>query len=546
MKAFITFDQAIFTTVERKLEFGGRSYSPDRGKAFFDGILCHTLPSRNANGRGFAPKTLARSFSTARNQLVDFDHRLAFYSSDATKTEDRVCGGIVDVEFPDVETALASFAKGTPVPLRALLVAYRKAKGVDKMIDDIADEVANWRTSIEIEYAVRTAALFHDGKFIPVDKASKELRAGGTPNSVDDFEGKTLTFCPGGEDGEMLITGAAFTRWPADTKAALSQMAACAQPKKVLMLNAGWHSADDWRQAVATALPPVEGEPAKPAQVKSSMVCGDTMPAGADKHTHQMLQDMSVAGGDHSHYARVVSVAPVSGGGVSIEGVTSPKAEWDRNGNFVSEHSHMFKLGDMVRSDMAAVVRLEDPNMKGVIKHLRELATALATSNPEQAKESAAQADRLEKTLTTEGVEEVVAGRIKSGDLVAKATHEAAVAEAKKLGEKTVRDELATKEQAEKDRVAALATRTKALSDAKINLKFALTPERTIEQEVAAIPAGAEGEKRFQDRFAEWQHIAKTTGQMVATAAAPAEPPPVPLAPASIAGAAMKKVRGLV
>jgi len=677
MKTFITYESAICTEIEHKIEFGGKVYRPDRAKAMFDAVICHSLPKGNANDRGFSAATLANSYRSAELQLCDFDHRLDFYGN-TDDGEDRVCGTIAAIEYPDREKAIKAAAAGDPVPLRALLVAFRKAKGVEKMIADIASKKWNWRTSIEVEYAVDEAALFDtvDKKFYAWDECDEEMKALVKPAAVEDYKGHKMLFCPGGKDGNFVVSGCAFTRWPADKDATLQQMAACEKPTKIILLSAGWRNGSDYRQAIATAAAaaktanadddhlaqetaaeawhgsdapdkffayvpkeaqgqdgkkslrkfplaskekkgldpailrdalarfsqaniPAAEKPKVRAKILAAVAHWNTRhpdqkittsdksgsdpiigytDAGPDGHKHPITKNLMIlpAGLEgqpkHGHYMAMMSLE-TEPDGLHLCGVTSLRGDWmspgmidqvpDDNGlvnggtgsndfdadDVYTEHCHTFDLGGMGHSELSGVVGVEVESMdiKERISALRKSAQAVATSNPAESKVLMDLANQMEKEHATEDVEQVVAARIKNGDLVPKAQYETAVSTARKEGEEKVRKELEDSKKSEELKAQTIAARMDAIKKAKLEPTFALGKDKTIASVVSAIPVGEAGDKVFAERLDEWITISKQTGQMVAkegaaateTASTTATRPPVASSNSS-AGAASK------
>ncbi len=234
----------------------------------------------------------------------------------------------------------------------------------------------------------------------------------------------------------------------------------------------------------------------------------------------------------HSHYMAMMS-CEAEPDGMHLIGVTSCRAEYVPNDNGMDngsgtyiEHCHTFDLGGAGHSELSGVVDDQEAasmNTKDRIKAFRDAAQAVATSNPTEGKRLTAIADEMEKEVAVEGVEETIAARVKNGDLFPKAVHETALAGARTEGEAKVRKELEDAKKAEEAKATTIASRIDALKKAKIDPKFALTANRTVEQTVAAIPVGTEGDKMFAERMEEWTNLQKTTGQMTATEAAATE-----------------------
>ena len=589
---FMTVSE-LCTEVHTKIEMCGRTFKPDRAKAMFEAKICHSLPKGNLNDRGFTAQTLANSYKSAEFQLCDFDHRLGFYGT-SEDGEDRVCGTIAAIEFPDKADAIELAAEGKAVPLRALLVAYRKAKGVETMLKDIDDGKYNWRTSVEVEYALANAALYDtvDKKFFPWSECTQEMKALVTANAVANYKGHKMLFIPGGEDGQLLVSGCAFTRWPADKDATLDQMAAS---KKTIILNTGWQSKNDYQQAIARALtaplidkdaaavgkkpkplgefmqlvaslPPLQkakeyckaieeialwnsknpGAVIDVSEVfKANPIIGHTDEAGDDKHKHAITKNMLVLpAAGHAHYMGMMSVENERDG-LHLCGVTSCRGSYSPNGegqNTYSEHCHTFDLGGMGSAKMSGVDEREVASMdiKERIKTLRDTAQTLATTNPAESKRLTELAGVMEKEVANDGVEEIIAARIKNGDLIPKNIHESAVATAAKDGEAKVRKDIEDAKKLEQERATTLASRMEAITKAKIDPKFAIGKDRTVESEVASIPVGPDGDKKFADRVEEWTTIMKSTGQMTAKAAAAGEHRPAVASTSSLSADEVK------
>jgi len=155
------------------------------------------------------------------------------------------------------------------------------------------------------------------------------------------------------------------------------------------------------------------------------------------------------------------------------------------------------------------------------IKFLREQAKALEAKHPELAKvwnDHASEVEKeAQKAKASDDVEATIAARIKNGDLVPKAAHETAVAEAEKKGKEAALKEVEEKAAAEKKKQETVASRLKEIADAGLDPKFALGKDRTIESVVAAIPVGEEGDKHFAERKEEWITLSKKTGQATAS-----------------------------
>ncbi len=524
-KAFLTFETALCTELKKKIEFCGKTFEPDQAKAIFEAVLCHTLPGGNLNGRGFTAKTMAKSYKSAQNQLCDFNHRLQFYGNSESDT---VCGTIAAIDFPDLDAAVELSSKGTPVPLRGVLVAYRKAAGVEKMLAECASGKKRWRTSVEVEYIVNESALYDTvtNTFYPWPECNDEMKALVKEESVGNYKGNKMLFIPGGEDGEVLISGCAFTCWPADPKADLEQMAACHTPTKedTIRVNAGWRNGEEYRQAVASltslTISNAKFDKFKSEHFSSNPIIGYTDPDADDGHKHGITKNLMILPANgHSHYMGMMSVENEPDG-MHVCGVTSTYEKYMGDGRYTGTHCHTFDLGSMGSSTMGGVehgMEVSSMDMKARIKMLRDSAQAVATSNPNEHKRLTDLANEFEKDDAKEGVEQVIAARITNGDLVTKEAHVTAVEKAKTDGEGKVRNEIAEAKKLEEQKATTLATRMQKVADAKLDPKFALGKDRTIASVVASIAVGPDGDKAMEERLEEWITIAASTGQMKAS-----------------------------
>jgi hypothetical protein len=214
------------SAVEREVEFCGERYVPDQAKAFVIATMVTSLPNFTKTRRAWTAATIANSAETAKHQLLDREHNLRFYSALRGTTKDDVVGTIVGIEFPSKKKAMEVAADGTGVPFKVLLCLYRKVSGVEEMLPDIAS--GQFRLSQECEYDREDAAFYDltDKKFHRYGDCSAEMQAILKRNTVEDWNGHPMVFCPGGNDGMVLFSGCAMTRWPLDTTAQIESLAA--------------------------------------------------------------------------------------------------------------------------------------------------------------------------------------------------------------------------------------------------------------------------------------------------------------------------------
>lgn len=333
IKEWGNFEESTAAVVEKKIEFAGRTWQPNRKLAYVVASLCHPLPVSNSKDRAFTAATLANSAASAHMQMCDFEHRLEYYGA----KQDEIVGAIAAVEFPKKDKAIELANAGEKVPMKVLMAVWRKAAGVESALEDIGSKSNPWRTSMECEFDINESCL-HDGeKFYKWSTASDELKALVKKSSVDSYGGKTMSLVMGGEDGQVLFTGGALTRWPADKNSIVHEMAAS---DRKFAINTGWKSADDWREAIASN---------NTQETASRIVIAQT--EVAEGHAHEIAFDLSILSNEnHSHYMRLISFDPKSG---VLEGITSSYSAYESASGKFKEHYHKIRLG-RVSSEAAA------------------------------------------------------------------------------------------------------------------------------------------------------------------------------------------------
>lgn len=236
------------SVVEKSVEFCGKTYVPDQGKAYVVATMLTTLPAFTKTRRAWTAATVANSAVSAQNQLLDREHNLKFYAAMRGTTRDDVVGTIVDFDFPAKKKAVELAAKGQGVPFQVLLSLFRKVEGVEQMVADIPKGV--WKLSQECEYDREESAFYdcEDQKFYPYAEASAEMQAILKRNTVEDWNGHKMLFCPGGEDGVVLFSGCAMTHWPLDVTAKTESLAASEEkPMQLTKLFESLTCAEAWR-----------------------------------------------------------------------------------------------------------------------------------------------------------------------------------------------------------------------------------------------------------------------------------------------------------
>jgi hypothetical protein len=241
------------SVVDKAVEFCGKRYIPDQAKAYVIATMLTSLPVYTKTRRAWTAATIANSACSAQNQLIDREHNLKFYAALRGATKDDVVGSIVDYDFPGKKEAIELAADGKGVPFQILLVLFRKVEGVEKMVSDIP--TGTWKLSQECEFDREESAFYDvdDKKFYKYAECSDEMKTILTRNTVQSWNGHQMLFCPGGEDGVVLFSGCAMTRWPLDVTAKTESLAASEEPSDRRSI-AGFTNAKEKEQMQVTKL----------------------------------------------------------------------------------------------------------------------------------------------------------------------------------------------------------------------------------------------------------------------------------------------------
>ena len=131
---------------------------------------------------------------------------------------------------------------------------------------------------------------------------------------------------------------------------------------------------------------------------------------------------------------------------------------------------------------------------------LRSKAATLKDKDKDTAALLEAQATQFESVMSADEVALEIDKQVKAGELIPKAAHESAVSAAKEAGKAELQAELSAA--AEKAATQAAATKTRMEKVVSAGLK----PE-TVQETVAAIPAGPDGDKVFDSHLKIWGSI---------------------------------------
>lgn len=182
---------------------------PTPTKTYFSYVLCHALPFFNANRDTWTEATIANSFSSVIDHPQNIEH-----------VQDKICGHVYDAVF--VEST-----EDTPACIVAASVLYNHV--YPDITEDLASDDNPWAVSMECMFG--NIAIWHDGQLYTdaSDPKVDEL----LDNMHGTYEGKPVVRVCGGEDGEVIFSGAALTECPADTGAVIQDVATASQVKSL-------------------------------------------------------------------------------------------------------------------------------------------------------------------------------------------------------------------------------------------------------------------------------------------------------------------------
>lgn len=235
-------------SAESTSPFAKLGFKADRWKAYVECEVCHSLPDGRLVGAGhgangniiaFWPDVIANSHGGLVHQQFNIGHKIAAYAADDKKAnaEDRIVGCVIatHVEQKPMEGWYSpTNLQGKGNHIRALVVVWKLAKGVNKIIGDhLASRVEQ---SVSIETIVSKERLgimrpstgegfaFLD---MPEDWALtvKAAKPGFLPK-VGMIDGEQLVLTYGIPGGTVEFRGLAMTPNPAEATAKVVSIAA--------------------------------------------------------------------------------------------------------------------------------------------------------------------------------------------------------------------------------------------------------------------------------------------------------------------------------
>jgi len=522
--------------------------------AYFNFKLCNSYPKFNIKGRGFMPHVLSKSFASANDQLIDWEHQLRDHG---VGTNDRIIGHVKATRFhiPDTVAELASsptrlakeVASFAPIPVDALGALFLRAQGVQRAIDNHLAKREKWAVSMECGHHWSDAQFYYRGEFIPACDAELAMRDCVTPSRIADFKGHKLNAVLGGFDKQVNFWGVGFTKDPADTDADIYNFSG-GTPRELASKKVFYMPLMSFEgQAAEVASANVDKAIAEVASIE---VLGETEPNEPDGHRHFILSNLmvmpSVGDKPHQHHLQTFSIS--RGSNPAVTGHTDSHTEYGPEVSSGKTHMHLVKIplkgkyktdGSEDTTHIDPLVSEEASAMSTILKDQlakqAELLAKLATApDLAAAKIISGELASVQAVITTEvskqGTEAerktFLEGLVAAGTYVTKEKADAAVQEAVAAKEKELKaaTDAALAEQAKRSERLLKCQELKIdLATEFTGLKNAAGGTLTLKDRLEAIPLDANGDTQFQADLSLWAVSAKKEDPVVTTVATSAD-----------------------
>lgn len=540
---------------ELSLLFPNVTFSESKEIVYAPFRLCHSLPKVNLRGRCFTATTMANSFGTARDALINVDHQM---SNRKGAGRDTICGHIVCGRFdPDGLYADEVANKGKviipkdPIPMLALAAFHLRSQYVPDFLEEHLSGKRKWHTSMECSRNVEQDNFYYRDQFIPLKDAEDGMRECVTKLSIRPFKGYPLALAIGGPDGKVDFHSAALTPSPADADAKF--MAFVTKDEYVEAANTGGST---FFFPLESKVINEDADPNNPEDMEEELanisILGKTHPT-EDGHAHDVLSDGTIVPlNGHAHHLDSFSIS--RGTTPKFTGKTSMHTKYQQHDGPgpLKEHSHMHLISIPLRgkankelpADSTANVGNEHddtyqepwtfpifgeqdmttkPSFNDVMGRFSRILGGLKLDGQSQTEVASLRSD-LEALSRDEfikgAVKTEIANLITSGDLVEKAKHEEAVKAAVKT--ETDKAEAARKESelrtARREKVLALGLEL----DSKFNEKL----DTTVGEYINTFGLDDAGNKSFDVALATLETVATQQKQIVELNKPASDPPP--------------------
>jgi hypothetical protein len=481
-------------------------------------IICHSLPTLNAKGRGITLPTLINSAQSVRDNLVNIEHELE--SNDIGSERDMICGHIkgayIDsLKFKGTDIPLIP---DSSVPLFALPVLYSRHSHVPRIVKDYANG-QQWHVSMECGHNILKSCLLYEGEFIPFKEASPDMLECVGSNGIKKYKGKDIGLVLGGKSGKVNFWGLALTKTPADSDASILRM--------FTVTNRETASRNLYFPIRIDFLRKKEKDENFIEESSDNLLveCASIKPIGrtteSDGHSHLVLSDGTIVPErGHSHYIKTYILT--QGNKASFTASLSEHSEQATQPTAIPQflyHTHqididmkksvknepedsksIFSESSSVNTGGDSMPKLLD-QLKEAVNGIKEIASKVKDQQGVKEDETLLKAiDTVSKFNIDNAIEvasdEAVEAKVASGDFVKKEEHEKAVAKAVEEERMKINLEL------EKEK-----RKTQRFEDIKklgIDLSFEIKEGTTIEKAINDIPLDDAGQALFENMLAVW------------------------------------------
>lgn len=490
--------------------------------------MCHTLPFINKRRRCFTLKTLRRSVDLVGDNLINFDHEIS--DNGIGSDQERICGHLKGAKLGNADD-------DGKYPLYALSALYTRHPEVKEMAKEhLSGDV--WSVSMECGHNVLKSHFYYEGEFIPFKEAASDMLRCIKAQTINPYRGKELALAVGGEDGLVNFWGMALTKSPADENGNILSLFAAApreiassehEKSRKMYFSLRSSSIQRNKENVKKLIEMNDNLLREAATIE---VIGLT--EESDGHKHEVLSDGTILPEkDHSHYCSNYSITPGKNPTFSMSlGTYDVHSSGEYNHTILSSHTHkcIISLKSQGKKTKSSSIFSENANsteegeemsklldqLKQSIAQVSEIASTLKpkSNNNDDKVTVALNAIKTIENLDIDkaiasAVDEEVKEKIKDGDFVSKADHEAAIEKTKKETEDTIN----LKNKADERKTS----RIQLVKDAGIDLNFVVSGEgdsaKTIKDLIEEISLDDAGETFFQGNLAVWKKLASATGK---------------------------------
>lgn len=506
--------------------------------------MCHSLPKVNARKRCFTSNTLANSFNSAVDSLIDREHLLMANGDLINENfSDQIIGHIKAARFTGTKLSSGNEIAAEPKPLYALAALYMRAAGVDQILKNHLNGTEKWRTSMECGHSWKDAFMFYRNEFIPIAEAPGQMLENVRADTILPYQGHEVAAVLGGLDGRVDFWGMALTTQPADDDVELLGMVAGLSrdlaKRKIFHVPIHGFRCEGNEKSLEVAGKQVDK---KITELANIAVIGET--EESDGHKHLILSDLTILPADgHDHYLDSKNIS--RGSKPVLTGRTGTHYTGIKNavGERIDEipHLHLVSVpltgrfsspqvstgnsdgdvaGDSSSPEVSSTGDSDEMEIKEILKKLAEMSSQIASMQKGSEDNEFKEFAKSFMSLTTDlkeiasqdainkAIQEEIDRRVEKGELLTKEKADEAVDAAVEEEKK--------KFDAEKKVAEVRSQRLERVKDAGINLDYEFDEIQdedgkpmTIQKVLDGLDTDDAGERQFLLNFSSWKQIAE-------------------------------------